>query len=68
MSGLPGRAFYPEEDVVDLTVEQFGKPIKLKSYRYPAVDQSKRRGIVFYLHGYGTYANRDVDIAKDLAE
>jgi len=26
---------FPEEDIVDLPVYQFGKLIKLKSYRFP---------------------------------
>jgi hypothetical protein len=29
---------FPEENVLDLTVLQFGRPVKLKSYRYPVPD------------------------------
>lgn len=59
---------FPEENVLDLTVFQFGKPIKLKSYRYPVPVGKQRRGVIFYIHGYGAYANRDAGIAKELAE
>lgn len=66
MTSHQGRAGFPEEFVVDLTVFQFGKPIKLKSYRYPAVGE--RKGVVFFLHGYGTYANHDADLAHEIAK
>jgi hypothetical protein len=35
MTAHVGCPYFPEEDVVDLTVMQFGKPIQLKSYRFP---------------------------------
>jgi hypothetical protein len=60
MTAHEGRACFPEEYVVDLTVTQFGEPIKLKSFRFPAVGD--RKGVVFYMHGYGTYANHDADL------
>jgi len=28
----------------------------------------QRRGVVFYIHGYGAYANRDTGIAKEFAD
>jgi len=59
---------FPEQNVLDLSVFQFGKPIKLKAYRYPVPVGKQRRGVVFYIHGYGAYANRDVNIAKEFAE
>ena len=57
---------YAEEDILELIVEQFGKPVKLKSYRYPPKEY--RKGVVFYIHGYGSYANANGMLAKCLAE
>ena len=62
------KIIFPEQDVVDLTVYQFKKPIKLKSYRFSVTINQKPRGIVFYIHGYGSYANADACLAKELAE
>ena len=45
---------------------QFGKQIKLKAYRYPPKDY--RKGVVFYVHGYGSYANVNGMLARCLAE
>lgn len=59
---------YPEVNVVDLQVVQFFKTINLKSYRFPVPSDKTRKGIVFYIHGYGAYSNRDAGIAKALAE
>lgn len=47
------RPDFPNADPVDLTVEQFGKQIKLKSYHYPVPAPYTRKGIVFHIHGYG---------------
>ena len=57
---------YPEEDVVDLPVEQYGETIHLKSYRWPAVGEKK--AVVFYIHGYGSFASHNAVYAKYLAE
>ena len=46
---------FAEEDILELPVEQFGRVIKLKAYRYPP--KNYRKGVVFYIHGYGSYAN-----------
>ena len=45
---------FKEEDVLDLPVIQFGKEVHLKAYRYPP--KNYRKAVVFYLHGYGAYA------------
>ena len=68
MSAHIGHAFFPEEFVVDLTVYQFGKPVKLKSYRYPVPEVEERKGIAFFIHGFGSYANHDADLVKNIVE
>ncbi len=68
MTALTGCAFYPQEDVLDLEVMQFGQPIKLKNYRYPIPEGQTRRGVVFYLHGYGGYSNMDAEVAQVLTK
>ena len=57
---------YPESNVLELPVLQFGKQIMLKSYRYPP--KNYRKGVVFYMHGYGSYANQNAMLAKCLSE
>ena len=66
MTSHPGRAGFPQEHVVDLTVTQFGEPIKLKSYYFPC--QDTREGVVFYIHGYGSYANNEATVCEALAK
>ena len=56
---------YAEEDVLELPVIQYGKEIKLKAYRYPP--KVYRKAVVFYIHGYGSYANANASLAKVLA-
>ena len=57
---------FKEEDVLDLPVLQFGKEIKLKAYRYPP--KNYRKAVVFYIHGYGSYASANGAIAKYLSD
>lgn len=57
---------FPEEDVLDLPVEHFGKTIQLKSYRYPP--KEFRKAVVFKMHGYGSYSNYNAALAKSLAD
>ena len=59
------RDNYAEEDVLELPVIQYGKEIKLKAYRYPPKEY--RKAVVFYIHGYGSYANQNGALAKVLA-
>lgn len=47
-------------------MEQYGETIKLKAYRYPPKEY--RKAVVFYIHGYGSYANQNGMLAKCLAE
>ena len=57
---------FPEEDVLELPVEHFGKTIQLKSYRYPPKEY--RKGVVFSIHGYGSYAQQAAPLAKCFAD
>jgi hypothetical protein len=57
---------FKEEDVLDLPVLQFGKEIHLKAYRYPP--KTYRKAVVFYIHGYGSFAQANGCIAKYLAD
>ena len=59
------RDKYAEEDVLELPVVQYGKEIKLRAYRYPPKEY--RKAVVFYIHGYGSYANQNGALAKVLA-
>lgn len=45
---------FKEIDVLDLPVIQYGKEIKLRAYRYPP--KNYRKAVVFYIHGFGSYA------------
>ena len=57
---------FTESDVLELPVLQKGKELMLRSYRYPP--KNYRKAIVFYIHGYGSYANQNGAIAKYLSE
>lgn len=57
---------FKEEDVLDLPVVQFGRQINLKAYRYPP--KTYRKAVIFYIHGYGSYAQSNGCIAKYLAD
>jgi alpha-beta hydrolase superfamily lysophospholipase len=61
---------YPEKNILDLQVtDQEGKPCLLQTYRYP-VDTTKveRKGIVFYLHGYGSHSGSSAFYTKYFAD
>jgi pimeloyl-ACP methyl ester carboxylesterase len=49
------KQHYPERNVVDLTVQQFGKPIKLASFRFSPINPENKRGVIFFLHGFGSF-------------
>jgi alpha-beta hydrolase superfamily lysophospholipase len=48
-------------------VLQDGEEIMLMTYRYP-VDPSVRKGVIFHIHGFGSYCERYAFIAKMWAE
>jgi alpha-beta hydrolase superfamily lysophospholipase len=48
---------WPEIDGLKLRVEQDGEEITLMTYRYP-VDPDVRKGVIFYVHGFGSYCER----------
>jgi alpha-beta hydrolase superfamily lysophospholipase len=58
---------WPEEDILRLRVMQDGEEIMLQTYRYP-VDPSFRKGVIFYIHGFGSYCERYAFQAKMWAE
>ena len=57
---------YPESNVVDLAVQQYGKTIQLSTYRW--APKNERKGVVFYIHGYGSFANHNAVYGKYLAQ
>lgn len=59
---------WPEQGVLDLKVEQDGVEVKLHIYRYPVPERVIRKGVVFYVHGLGSYCERIAFIFKGFAE
>lgn len=51
-----------------LKVEQDGEEIALMTYRYPVPEGVARKGIVFYIHGFGAYCEHVAFIFKQFAE
>ena len=64
------NAHYPEANPMSLRVysQMQGRYIWLANYRYPAVDQKNRKGIIYFVHGYGEYVGRYAYFAKYFAE
>ena len=65
------RLQYQQQDCLDLPVTyNDGTQVNLKAFRYsPDKDLfEKPRGIVFYLHGYGSYSQDNSIYAKYLAD
>jgi alpha-beta hydrolase superfamily lysophospholipase len=58
---------WPERDTLKLRVVQDGEEIMLMTYRYP-VDPSVRKGVIFHIHGFGSYCERYAFMAKMWAE
>ena len=59
---------FPELDPLDLRVKQGNKEIKLMTYRYPpSANFKESKGIIFYLHAYGTYGEKCAFFFKNLA-
>jgi len=61
------RVPWPQEDLFDYRVTQGKAQIKLHSYFYPC-QTDQRRGVLFYIHGHGTYAGRFAYFFKLFAE
>jgi alpha-beta hydrolase superfamily lysophospholipase len=38
------------------------------TYRYPVPEDTERKGIIFYVHGFGSYCERYAFQAKTFAE
>ena len=58
-----------ERDILKLEVTQFGKDkVKLASFRFPAKDADKRKGVCFYIHGFGTSIWFNRHVIRDIAD
>lgn len=59
---------WPETDVLKLRVEQDDEEIPLMTYRYPVQAGTDRKGVIFYIHGYGSYCERYAFQGRAFAE
>jgi len=59
---------WPETDALRLRVEQDDEEITLMTYRYPVPEGTDRKGVVFYIHGFGSYCERYAYQARAFAE
>lgn len=59
---------WPETDNLNLRVMQDDEEITLMTYRYPVPEGTARKGIIFYLHGFGSYCERYAYQAQAFAE
>ena len=58
---------WEEINPLDLRVMQYGKEIRLTSYRYPPAN-GERKGVVFFCHGYDSCQPHIATVAKYLAQ
>ena len=58
---------WPEINPLDLRVTQYGNEIKLRSYRWPPLN-NERKGVVFFCHGYDSCQPHLAVIGKHLAQ
>ena len=59
---------WSESDIIDdLIVTQEGKQIKLCAYREPARGSVPRKGVIFFVHGYGKSLRFLAVTARNLA-
>ena len=59
---------WPEINPLNLVVtKKDGTLLKLQTYRYPVPESQKRKGILFYIHGFGGYCERTAYIYKTIA-
>lgn len=59
---------FPEYDVVDLPVQQYGRTIHLKSKRYPVAVDTPLKAVIFTIHGYGSWSEATIASYKHFAE
>ncbi|CAD8069120.1 unnamed protein product [Paramecium sonneborni] len=62
----PCQIVFPEENFIEMIVQQEGKQIKLNTYRFPAV--TKPKAIVFMFHGLCAHINHCAHIAQKMAQ
>ena len=56
---------FPVENPVEVVAED---GTKFATYKYPAVDGTQFKGVIFFIHGFQSYANRISHIASSLSE
>ncbi|TNV76998.1 hypothetical protein FGO68_gene15358 [Halteria grandinella] len=57
---------FPQLNPIPIIVKQSGKDITLANYRYPC--KGRRKGIVYFVHGYSEYVGRYGYLAKYFSE
>ena len=45
---------FPEVDPIDFKIKQGFQEYKIANYRYPCITK-ERKGIIYFIHGYGDY-------------
>jgi alpha-beta hydrolase superfamily lysophospholipase len=55
---------WPETDPLSLKVTQDGEEISLMTYRYPVPEGKNRKGVIFYIHGFGAYCEHNANQFK----
>lgn len=51
-----------------MTTKSDGRDVKIANYRYPSANQNEKKGIIYFVHGYGDYCGRYAYLAKYFAE
>ncbi len=59
---------WPEVDPLKLRSTQDDEEITLMTYRYPVPMGKERKGIIFYIHGFGSYCERYAYLAQAFAD
>lgn len=54
--------------MVELPVQQYGRTIQLKSHRYPVPVDTPLKGVIFAIHGYGSWSEACIATYKYFAE
>jgi len=55
---------FPEEGIIDLKGMEKGTEVNLHTYRFPVPYGVKKKGRVFYNHGYGDYCGKMAHFMK----
>lgn len=49
---------FPEINPIELKSKTKNQEVKLANYRYPAKSQESKKGIIYFIPGYGDYVGR----------